>query len=229
VRTVIAGGHGQIARRLTRLLTARGDQVVSMVRQPAHLPDVEHDGALGVLLDLESASVDQVASSVSGSDCVVFAAGAGPGSGLARKDTVDRAAASLVADAAETAGVRRLVQISSMGTDLVSHGEVPEGMDEVFLAYLRAKSAAESDLRARQGLRATILRPGRLTDDAGSGLVTLAPHVPRGAVPRDDVAAVVAALLDEPGTAGMTLELTGGTTPVVDAVAALIAPTQEAR
>lgn len=229
MRTVIAGGHGQIARRLARRLVARGDEVVSIVRQPAHLPDVEGDGAHGVLLDLESASVDRVTSAVADADCVVFAAGAGPGSGLARKDTVDRAAAVLMADAAESAGVRRFVQISSMGADRVADAAVPAGMDEVFAAYLRAKAAAERDLRDREHLDWTVLRPGRLTDDPAVGFVTLAAHVARGSVPRDDVAAVVVALLDEPGTAGMTLELTSGTTPPAEAVAALTAPTQESR
>lgn len=227
MHTVIAGGHGQIARRLTRILTARGDSVISIVRQPAHLVDVEQDGARGVVLDLESARAADVADVAGGADAAVFAAGAGPGSGAARKDTVDRAASVLLADAAELAGVRRLVQISSMGTDRVAGGARPPGMDDVFVAYLRAKAAAEDDLRRREGLRWTIIRPGGLTDDPGSGLVSLAPSLEFAAVPRDDVAAVVAALLADDTTARMTLELTAGTTPVADAVAALAASTQE--
>jgi nucleoside-diphosphate-sugar epimerase len=227
VRIVIAGGHGQIARRLARLLAARGDDVVSIVRQPAHLLDVADDGATGVLLDLEDATVAQVAEVVAAADATVFAAGAGPGSGSARKDTVDRGASVLLADAAETAGVPRLVQISSMGTDRVAGGAEPTGMDDVFVAYLRAKAAAEDDLRKRDGLRWTILRPGRLTDDSGTGLVSLATSLAFDSVARDDVAAVVAAMLVSDTTAGLTLELTGGTTPIAEAVAAADAPTQE--
>ena len=227
MRTVIAGGHGQIARRLTRLLAGRGDEVVAIVRQAAHLPDVEQDGAHGVLLDMETASTTEVGGVLAGADAAVFAAGAGPGSGVARKDTVDRASAVLLADAAELAGVARLIQISSMGTDLVAGGATPAGVEPVFVAYLRAKAAAEADLRRRDGLAWTILRPGGLTDDAGTGRVTLAPHVARGSVTRDDVASVVLALLDAPQTSGMTLELTGGDTSVQHAVAALTTPTQE--
>ncbi|MGA7687608.1 MAG: NAD(P)H-binding protein [Jiangellales bacterium] len=227
MRTVIAGGHGQIARRLTQLLSSRGDEVVGLVRQPPHVHHVEQDGGSAVVLDMESASVAEVARVLDGADAAVFAAGAGPGSGIARKDTVDRAGAVLLADAAEEAGVVRFVQISSMGTDLVAHGAVPSGVDEVFVAYLRAKAAAEDDLRRRSSLAWTILRPGGLTNDPGTGLVTLASRVGRGSVPREDVAAVVAALLDERRTARMTLELTSGDMPADRAVAALATHTEE--
>ena len=219
MRIVLAGAHGQIARRLGRLLSGRGDTVVGIVRNPDHEADVVADGMEAVVLDLESATVDDVSAAVAGADAVVFAAGAGPGSGAARKDTVDRAAAVLLADAAEWAGVPRYLLVSSMGVDLVADGATPAGVDEVFVAYLRAKHGAEQDLLAREGLRVTVLRPGALTDDPGTGRVTLAPSVERGAVPRDDVAAVLVALLDEPRD-GAVLELVSGSTPVDVAVAA---------
>lgn len=220
MRIVLAGAHGQIARRVGRLLSGRGDTVVGIVRNPAHEPDVVADGVEPVVLDLESASVEQVAAVLAGADAVVFAAGAGPGSGVARKDTVDRAAAVLLADAAESAGVPRYLLVSSMGVDHVAGGATPDGVDEVFTAYLRAKLAAEEDLRARVGLSVVILRPGGLTDDPGTGRVSLGPSVDRGSVPRDDVAAVLVALLD--GRAGDTvLEVVGGPTPIADAVAAV--------
>src|SRR3712207_924593 len=132
MRIVVAGAHGQVARRLGRLLSARGDSVVGLVRNPDHRADLEADGVTPVVLDLEQATVDQVAEVVSGADAVVFAAGAGPGSGIPRKDTVDRGAAVLLADAAERAGVRTYLLVSSMGVDLVADGASPEGVDEVF-------------------------------------------------------------------------------------------------
>ncbi|SEO67873.1 NAD(P)H-binding protein [Trujillonella endophytica] len=217
MRIVVAGAHGQIARRLGRLLSARGDSVVGIVRNPAHRSDLADDGVDPAVLDLETASVDDVAAVVRGADAVVFAAGAGPGSGIARKDTVDRAAAVLLADAAERAGVRTYLLVSSMGADLVAGGATPEGVDEVFTAYLRAKLAAEEAVLGRPGLAVTVLRPGGLTDDAGTGSVTLAPSVDRGSVPRDDVAAVLVALLDAP-LDGAVLELVSGPTPVAEAV-----------
>src|SRR3954470_4136264 len=115
MRIVLAGAHGQIARRLGRLLSARGDTVVGIIRNPAHESDVVGDGVDPVVLDLESASVDEVAAVVTGADAVVFAAGAGPGSGTERKHTVDHGAAVLLADAAERAGVRPYLLVSSMG------------------------------------------------------------------------------------------------------------------
>jgi nucleoside-diphosphate-sugar epimerase len=223
MRIVIAGAHGQIARRLGRLLSARGDTVVGIIRNPAHESDVVADGVDPVVLDLETARPEEVETAVRDVDAVVFAAGAGPGSGIARKDTVDRGAAVLLADAAERSGVRRYLLVSSMGVDAVADGATAEGIDEVFVAYLRAKLAAEQDLLARAGLVTTVVRPGGLTDDPGTGRVTLARHVQRGSVPRDDVAAVLAALLHA-GSEGAVLELVGGDTPVDEAVAAVLRP-----
>ncbi|PWI43644.1 SDR family oxidoreductase [Streptomyces sp. ICBB 8177] len=219
MRTVIAGGHGKIALRLETLLSTRGDEVAGLIRRPEQAADLRERGAEPIVCDLERASVDEVAGHLRGADAVVFAAGAGPGSGVDRKRTVDHAAAVLFADAAERAGVRRYVIVSSMGAD----SEPPPGTDPVFAEYLRAKRAADEDIKARPGLDWTVLRPGALTDDAGTGFVALAEHTGRGSVPRDDVAAVLAALLAEPGTAGRTLELIGGPVPVIEAVKAAAA------
>jgi nucleoside-diphosphate-sugar epimerase len=220
MRIVIAGAHGQVARRLGRLLSARGDTVIGIIRNPTHAADLTDDGVEPALMDLESAPVADVAAAAAGADAVVFAAGAGPGSGAARKDTVDRGAAVLLADAAETAAVTHYLLVSSMGVDLVADGATPEGVDEVFTAYLRAKLAAEKDLLARRNLTTTVLRPGGLTDEPGTGRVTLARHVERGSVPRDDVAAVLVALLDRRSEDGAVLELVAGDVPIADAVAA---------
>ncbi|WP_028812400.1 SDR family oxidoreductase [Streptomyces flavidovirens] len=212
MRIVIAGGHGQIALRLERLLAARGYEVAGVIRDSRQSEDLRAVGAEPVVLDLESASVEQVAEVLAGADAVVFAAGAGSGSGTERKDTVDRGAAVLFADAAERAGVRRYLVVSSMGADAGRAG------DEVFDAYLRAKGAADDDVRSRAGLDWTVLRPGSLTNDAGTGLVSLGVSTGRGPVPRDDVAAVLAELLETPSTAGLTLELVSGSVPVTVAV-----------
>ena len=219
MRIVVAGAHGQVARRLGRLLSTRGDTVVGIIRNPGHSDDLAADGVTAAVLDLESATVEEVAGVLAEADAVVFAAGAGPGSGTARKDTVDRGAAVLLADAAEAAGVRRYVLVSSMGVEQARQGN-PPGMDPQFAAYLQAKLAAEDRILPRPGLDTTIVRPGGLTDDPGTGRVTLRHGVERGQVPRDDVAAVLAEILAA-GKWGEVVELVGGDTPIAEAVAAL--------
>jgi uncharacterized protein YbjT (DUF2867 family) len=220
MRVVIAGGHGQIGMRLERLLTARGDVVAGLVRNPDHIADVEATGSAAYLCDLETATVDEVAGHLGDveADAVVFAAGAGPGSGVARKDTVDRGAAVLLADAAEKAKVRRYLMVSAIRADEAP----PPRVDPAFGAYLRAKAAADQDLRERD-LDWTILRPGHLTNEPGTGLVRLGSSVGYGDVPRDDVAAVLVALLDEPRTARKTLELVSGGRPITAAIRAVVA------
>ncbi|MEU8752352.1 SDR family oxidoreductase [Streptomyces chartreusis] len=212
MRIVIAGGHGQIALRLEKLLAARGDEVAGIIRKAEQSADLREAGAEPVVLDLESASVEEVTSHLQGADAAVFAAGAGPGSGTDRKDTVDKGAAVLFADAAVRAGVRRFLVVSSMGADPQHKG------DEIFDVYLRAKGAADEYVRGLDTLDWTILRPGMLTNDAGNGQVRLEAHTGRGPIPRDDVAAVLAELLDTPATHGLTLELISGSAPVSVAV-----------
>ncbi|MFB7498478.1 NAD(P)H-binding protein [Streptomyces sp. NPDC056161] len=212
MRIVIAGGHGQIALRLERLLSARGDEVAGIIRNAEQGDDLRDAGAEPVVLDLESASVEEVAAQLRDADAAVFAAGAGPGSGAARKDTVDRDAAVLFADAAVRAGVRRFVVVSSMGADPAHQG------DDVFDVYQRAKGAADAYVTGLDALDWTILRPGALTNERGNGLVRLEARTGRGSVPRADVAAVLAELVESRATAGLTLELISGSVPVSVAV-----------
>ena len=210
---VIAGGHGQIALRLERLLSARGDQVRGLVRNPDHFDDVSAAGAQPVLADLED-EVD-LGPAVAGADAVVFAAGAGPGSGEPRKRTMDLGGAVKLIDAAKGSEVSRYVIVSSMGAD---H---PEAASGTFRVYLEAKAEADQALR-ESGLDYTVVRPGSLTDDPGEGTVDLAERLGRrGSIPRDDVAAVLVAVLDAPNTIGTTFEVLSGSTPVAEAVQAL--------
>ncbi len=214
MRVVIAGGHGQIALILERMLTENGDQGVGLIRKPDQAADLESAGAEAVVIDLEQTDVASLAGVLEGADAVVFAAGSGPGSGAERKDTVDRAGAVLLADAAEQAGVRRYVMVSSMGAD-----QADPDSDEVFQVYLRAKKAADDDLRSRD-LDWTVVRPGALTDDEGTGRVQ-AGSTGRGEIPRADVAATLLGVLHTPATVGRTFEVIGGDHSVEDALAGL--------
>ena len=195
-------------------MSERGDEVVALIRNPDHADEVKQAGAEPALVDLEQASEDEVATAIGGSDAVVFAAGAGPGSGSARKETMDYGGAVKLIAAAKQAGVGRYVIVSSMGANPNATG------DETFTVYLRAKGRADDAVRA-SGLDATVVRPGGLTNDAGTGRVRLGEKLPRGQVTRDDVAAVLVAVLDSPSTIGRTADLIGGDTPIAEAVAAL--------
>ncbi len=214
MRVAIAGGHGQIALRLAKIMSERGDEVVALIRNPDHADEVKRAGAEPAVVDLEHASEDDVASAISGSNAVVFAAGAGPGSGAERKDTMDYGGAVKLIAAAKQAGVGRYVIVSSMGANPNAAG------DDTFSVYLRAKGRADDAVRV-SGLDATVIRPGGLTNDAGTGQVRLGEKLPRGQVTRDDVAAVVVAVLDSPSTIGRTADLISGDTPIAEAVAAL--------
>jgi uncharacterized protein YbjT (DUF2867 family) len=211
---VVAGGHGKVALRLERLLAAEGHRVRALVRNPAHTGDVADAGAEPVVLDLEATTPDDLAAAVAGADAAVFAAGAGPGSGPARKRTVDLGAAVALIDACTATGVDRYVMVSSIGAHAPGSGGAMR-------PYFEAKAEADDALRA-SGLAWTIVRPGSLTDEPGTGLVTATTTLGgRGPVTRDDVAAVLAATLTGGGLVGVTFELFAGTTPIADALAAL--------
>lgn len=210
---VIAGAHGQIARRLGRLLSRRGDRVRGIVRNPDHVADLESDGVEPVVADMEQ--VDDLAPYVEGADAIVFAAGAGPGSGPERKKTVDEGAAVKLIDAAKKAGVERYVIVSSIGA------QAPDAGPAQMQPYLEAKAAADEAL-VNSGLAYTIVRPGSLNDDPGTGKVDLSTELGRrGPITRDDVAAVLLACLDTPETAGLTLEAFGGEDDIELAVRSL--------
>lgn len=210
---LVAGGHGKIALRLLRLLAADGHRALGLIRKPEQAADLEAVGAVAVLGDLEADA--SLAEYLQGADVVVFAAGAGPGSGPERKRTVDLGGAVKLADAAMAVGVRRYVMISSIGADR------PQAASGGMRPYLEAKAEADEYLMA-SGLEYTIVRPGSLTDNPGTGRVRLSRELgARGEVPRDDVAAVIAQVLDAPNTIGATFEVFSGDHMVAEAVQSL--------
>jgi uncharacterized protein YbjT (DUF2867 family) len=214
MRIAIAGGHGQIALQLTRLLHARGDEVISLIRNPAHAGDVRDAGGEPAVCDLEGATVEDVAETIRGADAVVFAAGAGPGSGAERKLTVDRDGAIKLLAAAVGVNAPRYVIVSSVGA------ENPPDDDDVFSVYLRAKAEADAAVRGSDR-EWTVVRPGALTDDPGTGRVRISIDPFRGRVPRADVAAVLAAVLGEYPAIGKILYVNGGEDPIEQALAAI--------
>ncbi|MCS5496059.1 SDR family oxidoreductase [Cnuibacter physcomitrellae] len=214
MRIAIAGGHGKIALQTTKLLSASGHEVVGIVRNPDHAGDVEAAGGEALVFDLEASDSEALAHELSQReiDAVVFAAGAGPGSSADRKLTVDRDGAILLADAAWRADVKRYVLVSAMSAD-----DYDPTSDDVFQVYLRAKSEADAAVRASE-LDWTIVRPGGLTDEPATGLVTLAASTGRGTIPRADVAWIVATLLTTDAAVRAQFEAISGSTPIAEAL-----------
>lgn len=217
-RIAIVGGHGQVARQLIHLLRRAEHDPVALVRRESYREELEGRGAEVRILDIERHGVEDFAAAFEGCAAVVFAAGGGPDGNVERKRTVDLEGSLKSAEAAQRAGIERFVQISAIGVD----DPLPEGTGEVWRAYVEAKRDADAALRD-SGLAWTIIRPGRLTDDPATGRVALGPDVARGDVTRADVAAVVAAVLDAPGSIRKQWNLVDGDVPVEDAVAQAVA------
>ncbi len=213
MRIVIAGGHGKIALLLSRLLRDAGHEPVGIIRNPEHVSDVREAGAEPLVLDLERSTAEDLAAHLAGADAVVFAAGAGPGSGAARKLTVDLGGAVKLIEAAQRSGVRRYVMVSAINAD-----DFDPDSEDVMQVYLRAKSEADRALRD-SGLDWTIVRPGGLTDDDPTDRVKVAERTGRGPIPRADVAAVLSACLRQPYTVGAQFEVISGEVPIAEALA----------
>lgn len=213
---MIVGGHGKVALRLAEALTGQGHAVRSTIRNEAHGADVEDSGAVPYLLDIEGSDAHDFADVFGGADAVVFSAGAGGDGNAKRKRTVDLEGSLKSIEAAKLAGVARFVQVSAFGVD----DPLPPDTDPVWRAYVEAKRDADAALRG-SGLDWTIVRPGRLTDDPATGRVRIGADIPSGAIPRTDVAAVIAAVLADGSTVGAQFELTSGDDTIADALASL--------
>lgn len=213
MRVAIVGGHGRIARLLHPMLVAAGHTPVALVRSEAYREALVSVGAVVALLDIERDDAASFGRAFAGCDAVVFAAGGGPDGNKERKRTVDLEGSLKSIDGARRAGIRRFVQVSAIDVDR----PVAADAGEVWQAYVEAKRDADVALRASD-LDWTILRPGLLTDEPAAGLVALGPDVARAAVPRADVAAVLAAVLDEPASIGHQWNLVSGDVPVTQAV-----------
>ncbi len=187
-----------------------GHEPVALIRKPEQIADIESDGATPVVIDLENTDDAQLAEALTGCDAAVFAAGAGPDSGPARKLTLDRDGAILLADASVQAGVKRLVVISSRRADSFD----PDS-DDSFQIYLRAKAEADAAVRAHDDLDWTIVRPGGLTDETGTGQLEIGENV-EGSISRSDVALLVAELVTSGRGVHRQFEVVAGSTPIAE-------------
>ena len=209
---LVVGGHGKVALRLLALLADRGDRARGVIRKPDQAADLEAIGAEPVVCDIER---EELTEQVAGADAVVFAAGAGAGSGVERKRTVDFGGAVKLIEACRANDARRYLMVSAIGvTD-------PDRWPDQMRPYYEAKAEADAELE-RAGLDHTIVRPGMLADDPGDGKVSVAPDFESsGSIPREDVAAVLAEVLVADNTVGKAFDVLDGETPVAEAVRSL--------
>jgi uncharacterized protein YbjT (DUF2867 family) len=208
MNVVVVGAHGKVARHLLRLLAERGDTTRGVIRNPDQSDDLRELGAEPVICDIER---EELTDAVSGADAVVFAAGAGAGSGAERKRTVDYGGAVKLIEAAKANGISRYLMVSAIGANR------PDTWSEEMKPYYQAKADADQAVEA-SGLEYSIIRPGGLTDEPGTGLIEAGTGVSRGQIPREDVAATALAALDTPSTIGKAFDLVAGETPIDEAV-----------
>ncbi|NQX27624.1 SDR family oxidoreductase [Microbacteriaceae bacterium VKM Ac-2854] len=216
-RVAIIGAHGKVGQQILHLLYDAGIESVGIVRNPDHSEDIYRLGGEPVLLDVEHSTASELAEALAGCDAIVFTAGAGPGSSAERKRTVDYGASVLAQEAATIAGIRRFVQVSAINVD----APLADDTEPIWRAYVEAKRDADADLRDTE-LDWTILRPGTLTSDEATGRISLGDTVAGGSIPREDVAAVVVAVLPDPRSFGRTWEFVGGETDIAEAISAAV-------
>jgi uncharacterized protein YbjT (DUF2867 family) len=211
LRVIVIGGSGRTGKLVVEKLLAAGHVAVGTIRNPKHMAALVKLGAEVALIDLDKSAFDDIVYAMKGADAVVFAAGsaAGESSELDRKGTLR------TVRAAEKAGVKRYLSISSIGA---STGLSTRSMDDEMKDYYRQKRAAGKHITA-SSLDWTILEPGELTDGGGTGKVLLSQEaINEESIPREDVAAVVLALLEEPKTIGKVFQLTRGKSTVKTAL-----------
>ena len=211
MRVLVAGANGQVGQHVVRLLAQAGHEVRALIRSEDQAPNIRDLGGEPIVADLEA----EVSHTVAGCDAVIFSAGGGPGSGAEKKETVDHQGAVKLIEAAREHGANRYLMVSAMGA------ADPESGPEKMQPYLHAKARADQSLQ-ESGLAYTIVRPGSLTDDPGTGTVEVAPSLGRrGEIPREDVAQTLVATLTAENTHNKTFELLSGDTPIEEAIASL--------
>ncbi|MCA1718195.1 MAG: SDR family oxidoreductase [Actinobacteria bacterium] len=211
MRVLVAGANGQVGQHIVRFLAEGGHEVRAMIRDEGQAQRLRELGGEPIVADLEG----EVSHTVEGCDAVILSAGGGPGSGPEKKETVDRGGAVKLIEAAQEHGTRRYVMVSAMGA------ADPDSGSEAMQPYLYAKAQADQTLQ-ESGLDYTIVRPGSLTDDQGTGTVEAAPSLgKRGEIPREDAARVIVATLERENTFGKIFEVLSGDTPIEEAIDSL--------
>jgi len=206
-RIFVIGAAGKVGKRLVSLLVSNGHDVAALHRQPAQSAALNATGAQPVLGNLIELDAAQLATLMTGSDVVIFTAGAG-GAGIELTNAIDGKGLETAVESAQLAGVRRFLVVSAF-PEALRGTDTSEGFEN----YMRVKKEADVYLASSE-LEWVILRPGTLVDEPGTGKVRAGLAIPYGEVARDDVAAFLAALVDCPDVSRQIIELTQGTVPI---------------
>lgn len=213
MKILVVGANGQIGKHLVSLIQDNSSlNAKAMIRKQEQASFFEKLGAETVVANLEQ-DVDAITKAADGVDAVVFTAGSGGQTGPDKTMMVDLDGAVKTIEAAKAAGVKRFVMISSFDTTR----EAIQGATASFAPYVVAKHYADEWLR-QADLDYTIIHPGLLTNDKGTGQVKAAYEVDRGEVPREDVAAVILASLENETAIGKEFQVVTGTTPIKEAI-----------
>lgn len=216
MKVLVVGANGQVGKHLVQFIQETdGMEAKAMIRKEEQASYFKELGAETVLVDLEE-DTNTIAEAYNGVDAVVFTAGSGPNTGADKTVLIDLDAAVKTIEAAKQKGVDRYVMISSFDTTR----EAIQGAPSSFAPYVAAKHYADDWLR-RTNLDYTIIHPGMLTNDEGSGQVEAAETVERGEIPREDVARVILSTLENKSTIGKEFQVVGGTKPVKEAIRSL--------
>ncbi|WP_158737867.1 SDR family oxidoreductase [Alteribacillus sp. YIM 98480] len=213
MKVLVVGANGQIGKHLVSFIQDSDSlEAKAMIRNQEQVSFFEKLGAETAVADLEE-DIETIAKAAEGVDAVVFTAGSGPHTGKDKTILIDLDGAVKTIEAAKAAGVKRFIMISSFDT----RREAIQAASSSFAPYVAAKHYADEWLK-QTDLDYTIIHPGRLTNDKGTGQVEAAFEVERGEVPREDVAGVIVASLENETTIGKEFQVVSGTKPIKDAI-----------
>ncbi|MBB5175100.1 uncharacterized protein YbjT (DUF2867 family) [Texcoconibacillus texcoconensis] len=216
MKILVVGANGQIGKHLVSFIQnhdqLEAKAVIRNEKQESFFKDL---GAETAVIDLEG-DVESIANAAEDVDAIVFTAGSGPHTGKDKTILVDLDGAVKTIEAAKMAGVNRYIMISSFDTTRQAIQDAPRS----FAPYVAAKHYADEWLKGTD-LDHTIIHPGALTNDEGTGQIAAAPEVERGEVPREDVASVIVACLEKEETIGKEFQLVKGDQSVQETIDSL--------
>jgi uncharacterized protein YbjT (DUF2867 family) len=212
MKVLVIGANGQIGQQVVKLIQESDEHTVrAMVRDEAQVTDLQAKGVKAVIANLEG-SVDEIATAMQGCDAVIFSAGSGGHTGPDKTLLVDLDGAVKSMEAAEKIGVHRYVMVSA----IQAHNR-ESWANSPIKPYMVAKHFADKAL-VSSNLNYTIVRPGALTNDAGTGRVSASENLQRDSISREDVAHTLIAALNEENTYRRSFDLVAGDTAISDAL-----------